>query len=87
FVVTADDGAPPATGGSSAGDSAVSSGGGGCRISPTGETFSSGAPYLAGAAARYLEFHPGANPSVLGSWLKCTTGRDAIRENPSRDMR
>jgi hypothetical protein len=60
---------------------------GGCRLSPTGETYSSGAPYLAGAAASYLELHPGANPSVLGSWLKCTATGETIRQNPSRALR
>ncbi|MEU7852855.1 S8 family serine peptidase [Nonomuraea sp. NPDC049141] len=60
---------------------------GGCRLAPTGETYSTRSPYLAGAAARYLELHPGANPSVLASWLKCTAARDTIRQNPSRAMR
>ncbi|MEU4226191.1 S8 family serine peptidase [Nonomuraea sp. NPDC026600] len=60
---------------------------GGCRLSPTGETYSTRSPYLAGAAARYLELHPGANPSVLASWLKCTATRHTIRQNPSRASR
>ncbi|MBT2226981.1 S8 family serine peptidase [Nonomuraea sp. NEAU-A123] len=60
---------------------------GGCRLSPTGETYSTRSPYLAGAAARYLELHPDANPSVLASWLKCTATRDTIRQNPSRASR
>ncbi|MFD1537979.1 S8 family serine peptidase [Nonomuraea guangzhouensis] len=60
---------------------------GGCRLSPTGETYSPRSPYLAGAAARYLELHPDANPSDLASWLKCTAMRDTIRQNPSRAMR
>ncbi|MEU8141809.1 S8 family serine peptidase [Nonomuraea sp. NPDC048901] len=58
-----------------------------CRVSPTGETYSARAPRLAGAAARYLELHPGANPSVLASWLKCAATRDTIRQNPSRALR
>ncbi|MEV6151417.1 S8 family serine peptidase [Nonomuraea sp. NPDC052129] len=58
-----------------------------CRLSPTGETYSARAPRLAGAAARYLELHPGANPSVLASWLKCSATRDTIRQNPSRALR
>ena len=60
---------------------------GGCRLSPTGETYSARSPYLAGAAARYLELHPDANPSVLASWLKCTATRHTIRQNPSRASR
>lgn len=59
----------------------------GCRLSPTGETYSTRSPYLAGAATRRLELHPGANPSVLASWRKCTATRDTIRQNPSRAMR
>ncbi|MEU7744628.1 S8 family serine peptidase [Nonomuraea sp. NPDC049158] len=58
-----------------------------CRLSPTGETYSARAPRLAGAAARYLELHPAANPSVLASWLKCAATRDTIRQNPSRALR
>lgn len=65
----------------------ASAGTGGCRLSPTGETYSTRSPYLAGAAARYLELHPDVNPSVLASWLKCTATRDTIRQNPSRASR
>ncbi|MBE1585923.1 S8 family serine peptidase [Nonomuraea angiospora] len=56
---------------------------GACRTAPGGQAFSAHAPYLAGVAAQYLERHPGAAPSVLASWLKCTTPRAAIRQNPS----
>jgi hypothetical protein len=54
-----------------------------CRVTPGGAAFSANAPQLAGAAARHLELHPAAHPSVLASWLKCTTAGGAIRQNPS----
>jgi hypothetical protein len=58
-----------------------------CRLSSTGETYSARSSRLAGAAARYLELHPGANPSVPASWRKCAATRDTIRQNPSRALR
>ncbi|GAA2414431.1 hypothetical protein GCM10010404_85680 [Nonomuraea africana] len=41
-------------------------------------------PLAAGTVARHLESHPAPAPSTLASWLKSTTARDAIRQNPSR---
>jgi hypothetical protein len=54
-----------------------------CQVTPGGVAYSAFAPHLAGAAARHLEHHPAVHPSVLASWLKCTTARGAIRQNPS----
>ncbi|MEU0571760.1 S8 family serine peptidase [Nonomuraea sp. NPDC005983] len=58
-----------------------------CRVAPGGQAFSSAVPRVAGAAARYLELHPDADPSTLASWLKCTAARGAIRQNPSGTLR
>jgi hypothetical protein len=55
-----------------------------CRTAPGGHAHSAAAPQLAGAAARYLGSHPGARPSVLASWLKCTAAGGVIRQNPTR---
>ncbi|SEG37799.1 Peptidase inhibitor I9 [Nonomuraea solani] len=57
---------------------------GGCQITPDGRAFSAYAPYLAAAAAQYLELHPAADPAGLASRLGCATARGAIRQNPSR---
>ncbi|RVX43211.1 peptidase inhibitor I9 [Nonomuraea polychroma] len=55
-----------------------------CRVEPGGAAYSALAPYSAGAAARYLERHPGTNPAILASRLNCTSTHDAIRQNPGR---
>ncbi|WP_049570524.1 protease inhibitor I9 family protein [Nonomuraea sp. SBT364] len=62
----------------------TAAGPGACRAAPGEPAYTAAAPRLAGAAARYLEFHPGANPADLTTWLKCTATRPAIRQNPSR---
>lgn len=54
-----------------------------CQATPGGQVFSGSAPYLAAAVARRLEGRPAAAPSAVTSWLKCTTTRAAIRQNPS----
>ncbi|MGW0806270.1 S8 family serine peptidase [Nonomuraea sp. NPDC002799] len=54
-----------------------------CQVTPGGQAYSASAPYVAGAAARLLERHPAVHPAILGSWLKCTTARGVIRQNPS----
>ncbi len=54
-----------------------------CRVTPGGAAYSALAPHLAGAAARHLERHPGANPAFLTSRFNCTPAHGAIRQNPS----
>ncbi|GGO70926.1 S8 family serine peptidase [Nonomuraea cavernae] len=55
----------------------------GCRPASGGQAFSAAAPGLAGLAARHLELHPAAGPLALASYLKCTTARGSVRQNPS----
>lgn len=55
-----------------------------CRMRPGGAAYTALTPHLAGAAARYLELHPGANPAILTSRFNCTSAHGAIRQNPSR---
>ncbi|MGW0479778.1 hypothetical protein [Nonomuraea sp. NPDC003214] len=62
----------------------TATGPGACRTAPGEPAYTAAAPHLAGAAAGYLESHPGANPADLATWLKCPAVRGAIRQNPSR---
>ncbi|WP_342779373.1 S8 family serine peptidase, partial [Nonomuraea turkmeniaca] len=54
-----------------------------CRVAPAGAAYSALVPYIAGAASRYLERHPGTNPAIVASYLNCPSTRGAIRQNPS----